>query len=126
MLSSDPLGLEQRTTGTRGGDMPKKSILPTIDAVYDEDGLAFYCDGEPIEDMEFSWEDLADLELLTEVAEEIVEYIDSDELEDIDNPIAAVRKAITQLRKGRLARKSEEAEEEEEDLDEDFEEEDED
>ncbi len=104
--------------------MPKKSILPTIEAVYDEDGLAFYCDGEPIEDMEFSWEDLADPELLTEVAEEIVEYIDSDELEDIDNPIAAVRKALTQLRKGRIARKAQE-DEEEEDLDEDFEDEDE-
>jgi len=76
--------------------------------------------------MEFTWEDLADPELLTEVAEEIVEYIDSDELEDIDNPIAAVRKAITQLRKGRMSRKSEEDEEEEEDLDEEFEEEDED
>lgn len=106
--------------------MPKRSILPTIEAVYDEDGLAFYCDGEPIEDMEFSWEDLADPELLTEVAEEIVEYIDSDELEDIDNPIAAVRKAITQLRKGRMARKAEQEEEEEEDLEEEFEEEDED
>jgi uncharacterized protein YxjI len=104
--------------------MPKKSILPTIEAVYDEDGLAFYCDGEPIEDMEFTWEDLADPELLTEVAEEIVEYIDSDELEDIDNPIAAVRKAITQLRKGRMARKPDD--EEEDELDEDFEEEDED
>src|SRR5512133_1249409 len=101
--------------------MAKKSILPTIDAVYDEDGLAFYCDGEPIEDMEFSWEDLADPELLTEVAEEIVEYIDSDELEDIDNPIASVRKALMQLRKGRMARKAQEEEEEEEDLDEDYE-----
>jgi hypothetical protein len=103
--------------------MPKKSILPTIEAVYDEDGLAFYCDGEPIEDMEFSWEDLADPELVTEVAEEIVEYIDSDELEDIDNPIAAVRKALTQLRKGRMARKAREDDEEDEDLDEEFEEE---
>ena len=106
--------------------MPKKSILPTIDAVYDEDGLAFYCDGEPIEDMEFTWEDLSDPELLTEVAEEIVEYIDSDELEDIDNPVAAVRKAIGQLRKGRAARKSDVDEEEEEDLDDEFEEEDDD
>jgi hypothetical protein len=103
--------------------MPKKSILPTIEAVYDEDGLAFYCDGEPIEDMEFSWEDLADPELVTEVAEEIVEYIDSDELEDIDNPVAAVRKALTQLRKGRMARKAREEDEEDEDLDEEFEEE---
>ena len=106
--------------------MPKKSILPTIDAVYDEDGLSFYCDGEPIEDMEFTWEDLSDPELMTEVAEELVEYIDSDELEDIDNPIAAVRRAISQLRKGRAARKSEDDDEEEEDLDEDFEEDDED
>ncbi|NTU60226.1 MAG: hypothetical protein HGA98_04100 [Deltaproteobacteria bacterium] len=107
--------------------MPKKSILPTIDAVYDEDGLAFYCDGEPIEDMEFTWEDLADPELLTEVAEEVVEYIDSDELEDVDNPIAAVRRALTQLRKSRTARKAvAEEDDDEEDLDEDFEEEDDD
>lgn len=106
--------------------MPKKSILPTIDAVYDEDGLSFYCDGEPIEDMEFTWDDLADPELLTEVAEEIVEYIDSDELEDIDNPVAAVRKAIAQLRKGRVARKSSEDDEDEDELDEEFDEEDED
>lgn len=106
--------------------MPKKSILPTIDAVYDEDGLSFYCDGEPIEDMEFTWEDLADTELMTEVAEEIVEYIDSDELEDIDNPVAAVRKAIAQLRKGRRAARKSEDDDEEEELDEEFEEEDED
>ncbi|MBI5017072.1 MAG: hypothetical protein HZB55_16495 [Deltaproteobacteria bacterium] len=106
--------------------MPKKSILPTIDAVYDGDGLSFYCDGEPIEDMEFTWEDLADPELLTEVAEELVEYIDSDELEDIDNPVAAVRKAITQLRKGRVVRKSEVEEEDEEELDEEFDEDEED
>lgn len=104
--------------------MPKKNILPTIDAVYDEDGLAFYCDGEPIEDMEFTWEDLADPELVTEVAEEVVEYIDSDELEDIDNPIAAVRKALVQLRKSRSTRKSEETEEEDEELDDDFEDDD--
>ena len=106
--------------------MAKRKILPGIHAVTDEDGLTFYCDGEPIEDMEFTWEDLADPELLTEVAEEIVEYIDSDELEDIDNPIAAVRKAINLLRKGRMARKSEDEEDDEEELDEEFEEEDED
>lgn len=105
--------------------MPRKSILPTIDALYDEDGVSFECDREPIEDMEFSWEDLSDPELLTEVAEELVEYIDSDELEDIDNPVAAVRKAIAQLRKGRAARKSDEDEEDEEDLDDEFEEDDE-
>lgn len=106
--------------------MPKKNILPTIDAVYGEDGLAFHCDGEPIEDMEFTWEDLADPELLTEVAEELVEYIDSDELEDIDNPVAAVRRALVQLRKGRAARKSEDDDDEDEDLDDGFEDDDDD
>ena len=92
--------------------MPKKRILPTIEAIYDEDGLAFYCDGEPIEDMEFTWEDLSDSELVTEVAEELAEYIDSDELEDIDNPIRVVMRAIRQLSKTKIATKAAENDEE--------------
>jgi hypothetical protein len=98
--------------------MQRKKILPTIEAACDEDGLVFYCDGEPIEDMEFSWDDLSDPELVTEVAEELVEYIDSDELEDIDNPVQAVRQALRKLRKTKVAKKArEEGEgEEEEDL----------
>jgi len=112
--------------------MPRKRIFPTIEAIYDEDGLAFYCDGEPIEDMEFTWEDLTDPELVTEVAEELAEYIDSDELEDIDNPIRVVMRAIRQLRKTKIATKAAEAdedreeEEEEGDLEDEYEEEDED
>ncbi len=86
--------------------MPRKLILPTIVAVYDESGLAFYCDGEPIEDMEFTWDDLADPELLVEVAEELVEYIDGDEIEDIDNPVGTVTRALRQLRKSKVARKA--------------------
>ncbi len=104
--------------------MPKKKILPTIDAIYDEDGLAFFCEGEAIEDMEFGWEDLTDPELLSEVAEELVEYIDSDELEDIDNPVGVVTRALRQLRKSKHARKVEE--DEEEGIDEDYEDDDED
>lgn len=100
--------------------MPKKKILPTIVAEYDEEGLSFSCDGEPIEDMEFSWEDLSDPELVTEVAEELVEYIDSDELVDIDDPMSTVRRALRQLRKTKVARKS--VEEEEEELGEDYDE----
>jgi len=112
--------------------MPKKRILPTIEAIYDEDGLAFYCDGEPIEDMEFTWEDLSDPELVTEVAEELAEYIDSDELEDIDNPIRVVMRAIRQLRKTKIATKATEADEdgeedeEEVDLEDEYEEDEED
>ncbi|MEW6486871.1 MAG: hypothetical protein AB1578_03030 [Thermodesulfobacteriota bacterium] len=110
--------------------MPRKRILPTIDAVYDENGVAFLCDGEPIEDMEFSWEDLSDPELVTEVAEELAEYIDSDELEDVDNPVRAVMRGIRQLRTSKVARKAEEEEREEADdegdLHEDYEEDDDD
>jgi hypothetical protein len=97
--------------------MQRKKILPTIEAVYDEEGLVFYCDGEPIEDMEFSWEDLADSELVTEVAEELVEYIDSDELEEIDNPVQTVRQALRKFRKAKTPKKppEEEGEVEEED-----------
>lgn len=98
--------------------MPKKKILPTIDAIYDEEGLAFFCEGEAIEDMEFGWEDLSDPELLSEVAEELVEYIDSDELEDIDNPVSVVTRALRQLRKSKYARKVEE--DEDEGIDEDY------
>ncbi|GAB4262999.1 MAG: hypothetical protein Kow0092_13620 [Deferrisomatales bacterium] len=104
--------------------MPKKKVLPTIVAEYDEEGVSFICDGEPIEDMEFSWEDLADPELVTEVAEELIEYIDSDELEDVDNPVAVVRRVIHQLRKSKVARRG--AAEEEEEAEEDYEDEEED
>lgn len=108
--------------------MPRKQILPTIVAVYDESGLAFYCDGEPIEDMEFTWDDLSDPELVVEVAEELVEYIDSDEIEDIDNPVGAVTRALRQLRKSKAARKAEAEDDDggDEDLDEEYEEDDDD
>ena len=112
--------------------MPRKRILPTIEAIYDEDGVVFHCDGEPIEDMEFTWEDLTDPELVTEVAEELAEYIDSDELEDIDNPIRVVMRAIRQLRKTKIATKATEADEdleegdEEGDLEDEYEEDEED
>jgi DNA-binding transcriptional ArsR family regulator len=97
----------------------RKKILPTIEAVCDAEGVAFTCDGEPIEDMEFSWEDLTDPELLTEIAEELVEYIDSDELVEIDNPIRTVSRALRQLRKTKVTRKvDEESEAEEDELDE--------
>ena len=56
--------------------------------VHDSEGIVFHCDGEPIEDMEFSWEDLEDSDFVKEVAEEMVEYVDGDEIEDIENPVA--------------------------------------
>jgi hypothetical protein len=93
--------------------MAKKRVLPTIDAVHDADGVAFYCDGEPIEDMEFSWEDLEDPELLVEVAEELVEYIDGDEIEDIENPVAHVVREIKKLRRTRTGEKAPPSDEEE-------------
>ena len=98
--------------------MSRKKILPTIEAIYDGEGVTFTCDGEPIEDMEFTWEDLSDPELVTEVAEELVEYIDSDELVDIDNPVKAATRVLRQLRKTKVARKAaEEDEVQEEDID---------
>ncbi|TLN05362.1 hypothetical protein FDZ71_11510, partial [bacterium] len=71
--------------------MAKRRILPGIDIVYDSEELSFKCDGEPIEDMEFTWEDMKDPALLAEVAEELAEYLD-EEAESIDNPVA-VKKA---------------------------------
>ncbi len=104
--------------------MPRKKILPTIVARYDDEGVAFYCDGEAIEDMEFAWEDLSDPELVTEVAEELVEYIESDELEDVDNPVRSAIRVIRQLARSKVAVKAaeepdpDEEEEDEEDADE--------
>ena len=96
----------------------RRKILPTIEALCDDEGVAFTCDGEPIEDMEFSWEDLSDPELLTEVAEELVEYIDNDELEDIDNPVKAATKVLRDLRKKKAVSKDDEGMEiDEDDLD---------
>ncbi len=99
--------------------MPRKKILSTLEAVYDEEGVVFHCDGEPLEDMEFGWEDLADEELRAEVAEELAEYVETEDLEDVDNPVQAISTALRQLLRTSVARRAlEEMEEDEEDLDE--------
>jgi hypothetical protein len=111
--------------------MARRKILPGIVVVHDSEGVSFHCDGEPIEDMEFSWEDLEDSDLVNEVAEELVEYIDGDEIEDIENPVATVMRELKRLhreygaQKGgeeEFAAEAEEEEEEEEDDDGSFEE----
>jgi hypothetical protein len=91
--------------------MARRKILPGIVVVHDKDGVSFHCDGEPIEDMEFSWEDLDDADLVNEVAEELVEYIDGDEIEDIENPVATVFRELRRLRREYGAQKGEEEEE---------------
>ena len=88
--------------------MGKRKLLPGIEVVYDEDGLLFYCDDEPIEDMEFSWEDMADSELVAEVAEELAEFVEADDEADI-NP---GRTVLTRLKK--LLREHDDADVEEE------------
>lgn len=103
--------------------MAKKKIIPGIQALSDEDGVVFYCDGEPIEDMEFSWEDLTDSDLLMEVAEELVEYLEDEDADEIDNPLDTVVKKIKRLRDDYVGKK-ENAEEEELDVDVDVEEDD--
>jgi hypothetical protein len=85
--------------------MAKRRVLPTIDAHYDADGISFTCDGEAIEDMELSWEDLDDSELVAELAEELVEYIDADDLVNVDNPAGTVRRVLRQLSGSRRARR---------------------
>ena len=92
--------------------MAKRKILPGIHAVTDEDGLTFYCDGEPIEDMEFSWEDLTDGDLVNEVAEELVEYLEDEEADELENPVEDVVKKLKRLRDDHVGKK-ENAEEEE-------------
>ncbi|GAB6062228.1 hypothetical protein [Deferrisoma palaeochoriense] len=105
--------------------MPKRKILSSLEAVYDEDGVVFYCDGEPVEDMEFSWEDLFDEELRAEAAEELAEYVEADELEDVDNPVQVILSELAKLLRTPVARKAYESFEEEDD-EEDLDEEDED
>ncbi len=102
---------------TEEGPMPKKKILSTLEAVYDEEGVVFLCDGEPLEDMEFGWEDLADEELRAEVAEELAEYVEAEDLEDVDNPVRAISTALRQLLRTSVARRALEDLEEEEDMD---------
>lgn len=105
--------------------MAKKKIIPGIHAITDEEGLVFYCEGEPIEDMEFTWEDLTDSDLLMEVAEELVEYLEDDEADELDNPLDAIVKKIKRLRDDHVGKK-ENAEEEEFDADAEVEEDDDD
>jgi hypothetical protein len=81
--------------------MGKRKILPGIEAVYDSEELSFICDGEVIEDMEFTWDDLDDTELLREVADELVEYLDVDDLDELDNPRATVVRKLKKLHKDR-------------------------
>lgn len=96
--------------------MAKKKILPGIHVVTDEEGLVFYCDGEPLEDMEFAWEDLSDGDLVLEVAEELVEYLEDEEADELDNPVDSVVKKIKRLRDDHVGKK-ETVEEEEFDAD---------
>jgi len=105
--------------------MAKKKIIPGIQALTDEDGVVFYCDGEPIEDMEFSWEDLTDSDLLMEVAEELVEYLEDEDADELDNPLDTVVKKIKRLRDDYVGKK-ENVEEEELDVDVEVEEDDDD
>lgn len=81
--------------------MARRRVLPTIEAHYDSDGITFTCDGEVMEDLELSWEDLDDPELVAEMADELVEYIDADDLVNVDNPTGTVRRVLRQL--GRTA-----------------------
>ena len=82
--------------------MAKRRILPGIDVVYDAEELSFRCDGEQIEDMEFTWEDLKDPALLAEVAEELAEYLDED-AQDIDNPVSLIKSRLKQIRRSQTA-----------------------
>jgi len=107
--------------------MPKRRIISTLEAVYDEEGVVFYCDGEALEDMEFGWEDLADEELRSEVAEELAEYVEPEDTEDVDNPVQEISTALRQLLRTRVAKAAlAELEEEDGDLHEGLEDEDED
>jgi len=106
--------------------MARRKILPGIVVVYDSEEVVFHCDGEPIEDMEFVWEDFEDPDLIGEVAEELVEYIDGEEIEDIENPVASVVRELKRLKREFGSTKEdsdeglgEEADEEEEEVDED-------
>lgn len=106
--------------------MPKRKIISTLEAVYDEEGVVFYLDGEPVEDMEFSWDDLFDEELRAEAAEELAEYVEAEDLEDVDHPVQAILSGIGKLLKTPVARRAwesfredEEDDDEDEDLDED-------
>lgn len=104
--------------------MAKRKILPGIEAVHDNEGIVFYCDGEPIEDMEFTWEDLEDAELVQEVAEEVVEYLEEDAADELDNPVAEVVRQVKRLRESHVGKK--ESAEEDDDFESEPEEEDDD
>ncbi len=86
--------------------MPRKTIVATIEAVYDSEGVVFWCEGEPLEDMEFSWEDLADPELCAEAAEELAEYVDAGDLEDVDHPVETISRALDRLCRTAAARQA--------------------
>ncbi|HSH69991.1 MAG TPA: hypothetical protein VK997_08740 [Deferrisomatales bacterium] len=86
--------------------MARRKVLPTIEAHYDSDGITFFCDDEVIEDLEMSWDDLEDPELVAEMADELVEYIDADDLVNVDNPAGTVRKVLRQLRRTQVARRA--------------------
>lgn len=86
--------------------MARRKVLPTIEAHYDSDGITFFCDDEVIEDLELAWDDLDDSELVAEMADELVEYIDADDLVNVDNPAGAVRRVLRQLRQTSVARRA--------------------
>ena len=96
--------------------MAKKKLIPTIDVVYDSEELTFHCDGEPLEDMDFTWEDLDDSNLLLEIADELVEYLDTDDVDDVDNPTQKLIRSLKKLRATIVGAKSDD---DEDDLDED-------
>lgn len=98
--------------------MAKRRLLPGIEVLFNEEELSFLCDGEPIEDMEFTWDDFDDTELLREVADELVEYVDIDEIDELQNPRAGVVKKLIKLRDA-SGGSSEEDYDEEDDDDED-------
>jgi hypothetical protein len=86
--------------------MARRKVLPTIEAHYDSDGITFFCDDEVIEDLELAWDDLDDSELVAEMADELVEYIDADDLVNVDNPAGTVRRVLRQLRQTSVARRA--------------------
>ncbi len=78
--------------------MAKRKILPGIYAVYDEEGVEFHCDDELIEDLEFTWEDLEDSELVAQTAEELAEYLDGEDAHSIENPVSQAQRQLKKLR----------------------------
>ncbi|PLX41720.1 MAG: hypothetical protein C0608_05020 [Deltaproteobacteria bacterium] len=76
--------------------MAIRKLLPGVDIVIDGDEISFRCDGETIEDMEFTWDDFEDPVLLGEVSEELAEYVDEEE-SSVDNPAASIKRLLKKL-----------------------------